>query len=211
VAGSAVAAFAVAAVYTVSFDGFTNTRSYQTVLFGVRETLGTGPETSVLLYLLGFGLFVGAFVLTVLAGDVLGATAGAGRGPTTDGGPRSRRTAILSFAPTVLPIAAAYDVAHNYPYVVRSLARLIELVAAPLGSVGPLDPLGWLSVPAFWGSQVVLIVAGHAVAVVAAHRVATGRYPSHAAARRAHLPLVALMVGYTVLSLWIVSRPVVGG
>jgi hypothetical protein len=64
-------------------------------------------------------------------------------------------------------------------------------------------------VPAFWGSQVVLVVVGHVVAVVAAHLAATARYGSPRRARRAHLPLVVVMVGYTVLSLWIISRPVV--
>jgi hypothetical protein len=67
-----------------------------------------------------------------------------------------------------------------------------------------------LSLPAFWASQVLLVVAGHVVAVVAAHHVAVERYPSRSAARRGHLPLVVLMVGYTVLSLWIVTQPVVG-
>lgn len=79
-------------------------------------------------------------------------------------------------------------------------------------SVSPADPiavLDWLSLPAFWGSQVLLVVVGHIVAVVAAHAVAVERSPTLAAARRTHLPLVVLMVGYTVLSLWIISRPVV--
>lgn len=71
--------------------------------------------------------------------------------------------------------------------------------------------LGWLTLPVFWGSQVVLIVAGHIIAVVAAHYVAIDRYETLVEARRAHLPLVALMVGYTVLSLWVISRPVVSG
>ncbi|WP_162471351.1 hypothetical protein [Halococcus thailandensis] len=44
---------------------------------------------------------------------------------------------------------------------------------------------------------------------MAAHAVSVGRYETLSRARRAHLPLVALMVGYTVLSLWIISRPVV--
>ena len=63
----------------------------------------------------------------------------------------------------------------------------------------------------FWGSQVALIVVGHVVAVVAAHYVAVERYGSGTAAHRGHLPLVVLMVGYTVLSLWIISQPVVAG
>jgi hypothetical protein len=264
VTGPAVVVLVVAAVYTVSFDGFTNTRLYQNVLFGTRELLGTGPPTSVLLYLTGLVVFLGTFAVTVAAGDALGWPEDAGRGAAADGGAAddptasgggaddgdvdhgataddrgvagretdgdatagaaanttegrpagstgpSLRDAARAFAPTILPIAAAYEVAHNYPYVLRSVVRLGEIALEPLGAtVGAADPLGWLSLPAFWGSQVALVVAGHVVAAVAAHRVAAARYRSPSDARRGHFPLVALMVGYTVLSLWIVSQPVV--
>ena len=213
VSGPAIVVFVVAAVYTVSFDGFTNTRLYQTVLFGVREILQTGPPTSVLLYSFGLALFVGTFVVTVRLGDALGFSTDAAAGAAADGSGRlAWRGAARAFAPTALPIAAAYDVAHNYPYVVRSTARLFEISVDPLGIGGaPLDPLAWLSLPAFWGSQLLLVVVGHVVAVVAAHHVAVERYLSVSAARRGHFPLVVLMVGYTVLSLWIISQPVVGG
>jgi hypothetical protein len=190
VAGPAVATAVVAAVYTVTFDGFTETQDYRDVLFSVREALGTGPPTSVAVYLVGLLAFVLALLVAVRLGDAFGDPTASETGP------------VRAFAPTVLPIAAAYDVAHNYPYVVRSTARLADLGAG----VGPADPLAALSLPAYWGSQVALIVVGHLVAVVAADRVARRRY---AAARRGHLPLVVVMVAYTVLSLWVVSRPVV--
>lgn len=74
---------------------------------------------------------------------------------------------------------------------------------------GRKHPLGWLSLPLFWGSQVVLIVLGHVSAVVAAHYVAVERFETPSAARRGNIPLIVLTVGYTVLSLWIVSQPVV--
>ena len=87
----------------------------------------------------------------------------------------------------------------------------VEISVEPLGiGVGTLAPLGWLSLPVFWGSQVFLMIVGHVIAVVAAHHVAVERYSSLSAARRGHLPLVVLMMGYTVLSLWITSQPVVG-
>jgi hypothetical protein len=199
VGNRALVVFVVATVYTVSFDGFTNTRPFQTLLFGVRRGLGTGALTSVLLY--GFGLvgFVAAFVGCCRLAERLGA-------PERP----DPWAAVRGFAPTVLPIAAAYEVAHNYPYVLGQLGRLVSVAAAPQGvGIEPVDPLAGLPLPAFWGSQVVLIVGGHVVAVVAAHYVAVKRYDTVADARRAHLPLVALMIGYTVLSLWIVSRPVV--
>jgi hypothetical protein len=192
VGGPALVVFVVAAVYTVSFDGFTNTRLYQTLLFGTRETLGTGPATSIGLYAVGLVAFVVVFVAAVAAGDRL-----AGGAPLAAG--------LRGFAPTVVPIAAAYEVAHNYPYVLRSTARLAELA----GGVALPDPLGWLPLSAFWATQVALVVAGHVVAVVAAHGVAVTRY-GPAGARRGHRPLLAVMVAYTLISLWVVSAPIVG-
>lgn len=198
VADGSLAAFVVAAVYTVSFDGFTNTPEFQALLFGARRALGLGSIASVLLYGVGLLCFLAAFAVVAALVERLGRGAGTVRG------------ASLAFAPTVLPIAAAYEVAHNYPYVFRNLGLLVAMAIRAVGlPVGPLEPLGWLPLPAFWATQVVLVVLGHVVAVVAAHGVAVRRYGGGAAARRGHLPLLVLMVGYTVLSLWIVSRPVV--
>lgn len=193
----------VAAVYTVSFDGFANTRVYQSLAVDARGALGVGPEGRVLLYVLGLGGFVATFYGTTRLVSSLGGRAG-------DGGPATV-SAARAFAPTVLPIAAAYEVAHNYTYVIGSLGRLVSVASDPVLASRALDPLGWLPLSAFWGSQVVLIVVGHLVAVVAAHRVAVARFRTLRAARRGHLPLTVLMIAYTVVSLWIVSRPVVGG
>ncbi|WP_313692545.1 hypothetical protein [Halorarum halobium] len=220
VADGSLVAFVVAAVYTVSFDGFTNTPEFQTLLFGTRRAFDIGPVASVLLYgagLVGFLLVFGGVAWLV---ERVGREAAPGGGAesrtgreTTDGGVAaggtgSWRGAALAFAPTVVPIAAAYEVAHNYPYVFESLGRLVALALRALGvQVGPLEPLAWLPIEAFWASQAVLVVVGHVVAVVAAHGVAVRRYGE--GARRGHAPLLLLMVGYTVLSLWIVSRPVV--
>ncbi|GKZ15765.1 hypothetical protein [Haladaptatus sp. T7] len=218
-------AFVVTAVYTVSFDGFTNTRTYQDVLFDARDLLGTGPETSVLLYAAGLVVFVVSFALASWLVERLGerergtrtaratdAETDGGRVSADDGAPLlpGWRGAARAFAPTVLPIAAAYEVAHNYTYVFRNLGQLVAVALEPVApGVQAVNPLGWLSLPAFWGSQVLLIVLGHVIAVVAAHYVAVERFETASAARRGHLPLVVLMVGYTVLSLWIISQPVV--
>ncbi|WP_323192455.1 hypothetical protein [Halostella sp. PRR32] len=195
-----VTAFVVATVYTVSFDGFTSTSEYQTILFDVREALGVGPVVSVGLYAVGFVGFLVAFALVAATTDRL------------VGNSESWRTTACAFAPTVLPIAVAYELAHNYPYVLRNAGQLAAVLGPYLGSAtDAIEPLWWLSLPAFWWSQILLIVGGHVVAVVASHEVARRRYATRSLARRAHLPLTALMIGYTVLSLWIVSRPVVAG
>ncbi|EMA37565.1 hypothetical protein [Halococcus hamelinensis] len=198
VSNLSLVAFVVGAVYTVSFDGFTSTPEYQNLLFGLRDLLDSGPTTSVLIYVIGLGGFLVAFVAVSIVMTQLSARES------------TWRETALAFAPTVVPIAAAYEVAHYYPLVAERLGVLAALAWSI--AVAPADPvtiLGWLSLPAFWGSQVLLIVVGHVIAVVAAHAVAVERSVNLADARRTHLPLVALMVGYTVLSLWIISRPIV--
>lgn len=196
----ALAGFAVAAVYTVSFDGFTSTRTYVDLLSAARQALGPGLAAPFLLYAIGLGVFLVTFVAASTLVEHLGNGDVAG----------SWRAATRAFAPTVLPIAAAYEVAHNYPFVLRNLGQLWGLAVGRLvAGAQALDLLWWLSLPAFWWSQVILVVAGHVVAVVAAHLAAVDRYGSVETAQRAHLPLVAVMVAYTVLSLWIISQPVV--
>ncbi|MFC4553170.1 MULTISPECIES: hypothetical protein [Halorussus] len=211
-----VAAFVVAAVYTVSFDGFANTPEYQSLLFGVRDATGLGPAVSLALYLVGYVGFLAAFA------GVAGVTARTAGGhvrfgdvddPNVVERAADWRGAARNLAPTLLPIAVAYELAHNAAFVLTRFGALVGLLGGP-----ELAPLSWLSLPAFWATQVALIVAGHVVAVVAAHGVVagepveTGRATLPAMEPGAgvrHAPLTVLMVGYTVLSLWIISRPVV--
>lgn len=190
VTDSSTVAFVVLALYTVSFDGMAETTTFRALLAAMPEALGPTPAATVL-YLAGFALFLGSYWAAV---SLVDAAAGESR-PVG-------RTAT-AFAASLLPIAGAYEVAHTYPFVLRNLGTLADLTTA--GLFAP-DPVAGLSLAAFWGSQVALVVGGHLVAVVAAHTVAVGRYGR--AARRAHLPLVVVMVGYTVLSLWIISQPV---
>jgi hypothetical protein len=179
----AVSLFVVAAVYTVSFDGFDGTPEYRTLADASRELTGLGAFVDLPLYLGGLALFLATFALVARPAD----RAGAGL-----------RAATIRLAPTVLPIAVAYEVAHNYPY---ALSRAGRLLGTLVGWGG--EPLAWLPLSAFWASQVALVVAGHVVAVVAVHVALRGR------PHRTEAPLTGAMIGYTMLSLWIISRPVV--
>ena len=42
-----------------------------------------------------------------------------------------------------------------------------------------------------------------------AHIIALRRFPDQALAARSQLPMLALMVAYTMMSLWIVAQPIV--
>ena len=219
VAFRAAVPFVVAAVYTVSFDGFAESPQYQDLYFTVRDAFGVGPTISIALYALGLVGFLLAYLgVARLVGSLESddhvperdgatdaeSTSRAGPHPP-DVRPNGSRSvgASRAFAASLIPIAGAYEVAHSYSYVFTYLGELPRVVGLPT-----VDPLYWLPLPAFWGSQVVLIVLGHVFAVVAAHGVARRRTPTERRALVAHAPLVALMVAYTVLSLWIVSLPV---
>ena len=87
---------------------------------------------------------------------------------------------------------------------VQGIAWIPSLVADPSSTVAP--PLDWMPISGVWYLSVGAIVIGHIAAVVLAHRRAL-----RDSARRpilAGLPLVVLMIGYTVLSLWIIAQPI---
>jgi len=200
-AGWSDAAFIVLALAAVSFDGFSETSAWGAAmnpLFSVLKPIGPFATVLVLqtagllIMWLGFlAAFSAAAYLTRAMHDrgiepePLGATAGA-------------------YAATLLPIASGYLIAHYLTLLVQGLVWLPELVADPLSGVVP--PLDWMPISAVWYLSVGAIVLGHVVAVVLAHRLALRDSPGHPVL--AGLPLVILMIGYTVLSLWIIAQPI---
>ena len=60
-----------------------------------------------------------------------------------------------------------------------------------------------------WYTAVVAIVVGHVLAVYVAHVVALREYRDRRRALLSQVPMLVLMVGYTVVSLWIIAQPIV--
>jgi hypothetical protein len=108
------------------------------------------------------------------------------------------------YAATLLPIAAGYLIAHYLTELIQVAVWLPSLLVDPLANVAP--ALDWIPISAVWYLSVGAIVLGHIVAVVLAHRIALRDAPLRPG--QAGLPLVVLMVGYTVLSLWIIAAPI---
>jgi hypothetical protein len=197
------AAFIVLALAGVSYDGMRETAFGAALLdwllppveavFGITGTTFLVVETAA--FALVFGTFWLAFLLVAWATRDLG-----------DPGlrPSLGRTAGL-YATTLLPIAAGYLVAHYLTLVIRGLVWLPSLLADPLLSLAP--NLDWLPAGFVWYLSVAAIVGGHVAGIVLAHRHALRDAPSRPTV--AGLPVVALMIGYTVLSLWIIAQPIV--
>jgi hypothetical protein len=109
-----------------------------------------------------------------------------------------------AYAPTLLPIAAGYLVAHYLTLIVQGIAWLPLLLVDPV-ALAPL--LDFIPTAFIWYLSVGAIVGGHIAAVVLAHRLALRDQAQRPIL--AGLPLVVLMIGYTALSLWIIAQPIV--
>lgn len=129
---------------------------------------------------------------------------------------RGQITALaLAFLPSLLPIVLVYHITHYYTLIETQGIRIIALAS---------DPFGWgwnlfgtarwfqrIFVPdtaLVWHVQVALILAGHIVSVVVAHQIALQRFGNRRAATLSQLPMLALMVAFTVAGLWILSQPI---
>jgi hypothetical protein len=120
------------------------------------------------------------------------------------------------FVPTLLPIALAYHVAHYLSYLLVAGQVVIPLASDPLGRGWDLFgtaryaiAVGIVGARFAWYTSVVVIVLGHVLAMYLAHRLALARFSGRRVARRSQYPLAALMVAYTMLSLWILAQPIV--
>lgn len=137
-----------------------------------------------------------AAVLAVVGAAFWAATVLAGRlgGTGTRGVP-------TAFAPSLVPIALGYVVAHYYSFFVLEGQNAVIRLSDPLGTGGGLSGRAAdasLAAPGIVATvQLVAIVTGHVLGVVLAHDRAVRLFPRGRAVL-GQLPLLVLMVGYTV-------------
>jgi len=117
------------------------------------------------------------------------------------------------FAFSLIPIAIAYNMAHYLSLLYNQLLTYNKFLFDPFdqgwnlfGLAHPNVPFNQMNVKVVWYSQIFLIIVGHIVAVYIAHRMALRAFPDKVQARRSQYPLLALMVVYTVGSLWIIGQ-----
>jgi hypothetical protein len=125
-------------------------------------------------------------------------------------------TLSAQFAFSLVPIAVAYHATHYLPSMLLQLPQLAPQLADPFG-------LGWQLVPfpvtpprplpmsVVWHVQVAVLLAGHVAGVYLAHVAALRVFPTRSQGIVSQLPMLALMVGYTSLGLWILSLPLGAG
>ncbi len=209
--------FVLLILSTVTFDGFLETPAWGSILEWVSEDATLRPllvalqengvnllkavKTSALIifplcFMFAYLIFCGLMMWagkTVPMGDVVG-----------------------YFALSLVPIAIAYHIAHYLSYLMLAGQLIIPLVSDPFGFgwdlFGTVDhklDIGVVTAKFVWYLSVTTIVIGHLIAVYLAHVMALRAYETARAAMRSQIPMMVLMVGYTMTSLWILSQPVV--
>ena len=130
----------------------------------------------------------------------------------------SVRELSLRFAYSLVPIAFVYNAAHYYTLLLTQGQEIIRLASDPFGfgwnSFGTSDYTANLSIidaNITWHTQVALILIGHIAGVYLAHIIALNIFPSHKKALTSQLPMLTLMVTYTMIGLWILSQPITSG
>jgi hypothetical protein len=127
---------------------------------------------------------------------------------------RPLRELLLDFGYTLLPIALVYHVTHYFTLILTQGVKIVSLLSDPFGwgwnlfgtaqvFRAPILPdLGIV-----WHTQVALILLGHIVSVWIAHLVALRVFATRREAVLSQLPMLALMVLFTIAGLWILAQP----
>lgn len=126
----------------------------------------------------------------------------------------STRQLSLHFAYSLLPIVLAYHLSHYYPLLQTQGVKIISLASDPFGvGANIFGTANWFRAPIIpdtetvWHCQLALIVGGHIMSVYIAHIQALSLFGSRRQAMLSQIPMLVLMVAFTVLGLWILSLP----
>ena len=118
-----------------------------------------------------------------------------------------------AFVHSLVPIALAYVAAHYATLLVFQGQAIAYLVSDPLGSGADLFGTASrqidyrvLGANAIWYLQGGFVVAGHVAALTLAHDRALVLYEHGRRAVRSQVPMLAVMVSFTTLALWLLSQ-----
>jgi hypothetical protein len=195
---------------TTSFDGFSQGALW-TGTSGIAPTLqqrfinlGLTQETALeVTFTLGL-VFMVCFVGAIYRAGIAGMGSIGGR---HESGELARR-----FAHSLIPIAFAYVVAHYFSLLAYQGQAMASLVSDPLGdgsdffgtAAATID-YNVITATGIWYVQVAALVLGHAAGLTLAHDRALTVYRRVRDATRSQYWMLAIMVGFTSLGLWLLS------
>lgn len=211
--------FVLVFLTTVTFDGILETPFWANIFEQIAEGQVLG-DASALAQLIGIDLGVLIKTLVLLSLPLMSIAVyfifSHAISMFGSGGRISTPVIAGYFVLTLVPIAIAYHLSHYLSYLLIGGQYIIPMASDPFG-------LGWdmfgttdyrvdiniINAKFVWYFSVVAIVLGHIIAVYLAHLMAMWVFADRGPALRSQIPMIALMIGYTMLSLWILSQPIV--
>lgn len=194
--------FVLVLLGTVTFDGFSGTTSWKTVQLGIQNLVNN------LVLIDSFGLILTSLIF-ITSYLVICALVSQICGRTID-----VLNLACTFINTLIPIALAYHVAHFLVFLLIQGQLIVPLMSDPFGVgwdiFGTTDyrvNLTLIRPEIYWFVSVSAILIGHILAVYLSHKVALEVFPTRREALVSQFPMLVLMVGYTVGSLWILTQP----
>jgi len=201
--------FVLVMLSTVTFDGLMATPLWQRIENTLYESLpALGNSRLAMINTVGLLAFCAIFIAIYRGVATLVANASQ-KSMTVDAASRA-------FVLTLVPIAIAYLIAHYLSYFLIQGQLLIRLASDPFGfewnifgSAHFRPNIGIVGARFTWYTSLFAIVVGHVIAVSLAHIIALRNIADPRAAMRSQIPMLVLMVAYTMVSLWIIAQPIV--
>ncbi|AXQ29417.1 hypothetical protein D0B54_12290 [Solimonas sp. K1W22B-7] len=132
--------------------------------------------------------------------------------------PHSMKHLALAFAFSLLPIVLVYNITHYYTLILTQGVKIFSLLSDPFGwgwnlfgTAGRFRAPFLPEMGLVWHTQVGLILFGHIVSVYLAHVEALRLFPGRGKAVLSQLPMLVLMMLFTVAGLWILVQPISPG
>lgn len=222
------AALLAVMIGSVSFDGLSQGATWQSVAVVLNEAMlaaGLAIESAIVvsstLGLLACVVLVAGFYRLGVAGvrSVAAGRMTAAHEPAQTPA-RTRSMAHIPsggsgrvFAHALVPIAFAYVVAHYLTYLIFEGQAIGYLASDPLGrgwdlfgSASAAIDFSLISQTTAWYLQATAVVVGHVAGLALAHDRALVVMPDPKAAVRSQYWLLAVMVGFTTLALWLLAE-----
>lgn len=192
---------------TVTFDGLSSGTLWrdtlQPPLFDASEPLFGTDGAEQLAALVGMlaciGIVLGFYRLGI-------------KGAASVGGGMTESRLAGAFVHSLVPIAVVYALAHYLSLLVFDGQYIAFLVSDPLGEGWDLFGTAAVSARAdvlsqemIWYLQVGAVILGHVAALALAHDRALVLYPDAKLAVRSQYWMLAVMVGFTTLALWLLA------
>ncbi len=199
------AILAITLLALTSFHGITMTPMWDTTNNWLRAEFGlTSIPLFTFLMLVAVIVPIGIFMLSArMARTLSGSTE------------NSTKQIFIAYAYAVLPVALFYHLAHNSMHFFMEAQHIIPVLSDPFGwgwnifstASKTYDPL--LPMTVVWWMQLVFIVIGHIYGVVIADRIAKRLYAEHKQALRSLIPMLVVMIVYSIYSVWLISQPMI--